>query len=623
MPGALRRAMLDDDTFLRKFGISVDASISFDRGVADFSASGLFAAIREAERSRSTVTLQDKTGEEWLLELPDLPASGHAVLSKKDVQLTYGDAAYLLSDPAIRVATLTSARNRLALPDAIINRWGAILKERPLLDKEAAALHDDLASGPVRFADELHRAIESGESSIDLLVPGTRAYYEQMIGELSSSTSVQEHASLGLTSRARELIEWDERKGLLHCLLLSSHPAFTAAIPVERIAIQTILDVLRFLRGSGERLCQLGAVEICLRILPLHPELESDLVSLIEEIRDDDPTSERSGFRIMSDLFIFADAQMGRRRTLGLAPPFYRRMAAFAQSALILRGIRESSADAASLCTWSRKNCTGQFYLQSLADMRLEPRWYPDLLQASQLKAEVCGRLILAGHGAEKDLPPRLADLLLLTSKQSDSLKMKIDAPGFFFPGPLEGATDYRRDLPEALRRAIDEQIGASELGANSFIALVNSVDMFSIVDDIPGRVSEVLRNGRYHLHHLKDHAQLMIVLLGLARVAAVCRSASLAHELRVLVRRYRHDAQFTLSLDDAFRVILFAAAAFTDLIEWAKFVGDNLRELAFSEVSEEDAAALHSQMHVLCVAVPELWIAVGRADAALASINS
>ena len=88
-------------------------------------------------------------------------------------------------------------------------------------------------------------------------------------------------------------------------------------------------------------------------------------------------------------------------------------------------------------------------------------------------------------------------------------------------------------------------------------------------------------------------------------------------------MRRYRHDTQFTLSLDDAFRVILFAAAAFTDLIEWAKFVGDNLRELAFSEVSEEDAATLHSQMHVLCVAVPELWIAVGRADAALASINS
>ena len=185
VPGTLRRAILDDDTFLQKFGVSVDASISFERGVADFSTSGLFGAIREAERSRSTVTLQDKTGEEWLLELPDLPESGRAVLSKKGVRLTYGDAAYLLSNAAVRVATLTDARNRLALTDAIFNRWDAILKERPLLDKEAAALHDDLAIGPVRFADALHGAIESGESSIELLVPSTRAYYEQLVGELS------------------------------------------------------------------------------------------------------------------------------------------------------------------------------------------------------------------------------------------------------------------------------------------------------------------------------------------------------------------------------------------------------------------------------------------------------
>ena len=280
-------------------------------------------------------------------------------------------------------------------------------------------------------------------------------------------------------------------------------------------------------------------------------------------------------------------------------------------------------ADPTTLCNWSRKNCSGQFYLQSLADMRLEPRWYPDLLQPAQLKAEICGRLILAGHSAEKHLSPRLADLLLLTSKHPASLKATIETPRPFFPGPLEGATDYRRELPEELKGAIEEQIGASELGAPSFIALVNSVDIFSISGDVAERVSELLRQGRYHLHHLKDHGQLMIVLLGLARVAAVSRSTPLAHELRVLVRRYRHDAQFTLSVDDAFRVILFAAAAFSDVIEWAKFVGDNLRELAFGELSEENAAALHSQMHVLCGAVPELWIAVGRADAALASINS
>ena len=105
-----------------------------------------------------------------------------------------------------------------------------------MLDHEAAKLHDDLAGGPLRFAETLRRVIELGESSIDALIPDNPAYYEQLVGELSgSSSSVQEHAAQGLSRRVRELIEWDEREGLLYCLLLASHPAFAAAIPIEEM----------------------------------------------------------------------------------------------------------------------------------------------------------------------------------------------------------------------------------------------------------------------------------------------------------------------------------------------------------------------------------------------------
>ena len=48
LPGTLRRTILQDDAFLSEFGLSADASISFDGGVAEFRTSNLFAAIREA-----------------------------------------------------------------------------------------------------------------------------------------------------------------------------------------------------------------------------------------------------------------------------------------------------------------------------------------------------------------------------------------------------------------------------------------------------------------------------------------------------------------------------------------------------------------------------------------------
>lgn len=622
LPGAVRRGMLDDRRFLSKFGLSVDVAISFGGGIAQFTTSKLFAAVRDAEKSCSAIRLQDTAGEEWLLELPEMPAAGPAILSKQDLRVKFEDAAYLIENKTIRMKTFTEHRARFAPPGPLFARWNIILEDRPLLDHEATELHDELRSGPIAFLEKLCEVIEKGETSLDSFIPDKPGYYYQLAGELSVSTSVQEHAAQGLSRRVRELSEWDEYKGLLYCLLLSSHPAFTAAIPVEEVAPHTLSEIMRFLRGSGERLCQLGAVEVGLRALPRHPKLEDDLVSLIEEIRDDDPTNEYSGFRVMSDLFIFADAQIGRRHILGSSAPFYRRLAAFAQSALIFRAIRISGADPRSLCNWARENCTGQFYVQSLADMRLEPRWYPDLSQPAQLKAEICGRLMIAGHNAKEHLSDYLSHLLLYTSSHPNSLQSTLSTVNPVCPGPLEGATSEQRELPAEFKSAIEEQIARSELGVTSFIALVNSVDMFSIPGDIVERVGEVLRTGRYYFHHLKNHHELMVVLLGLGRVAAISRNTSLADEIRVLVRRYRHDTQFTLSVDDAFRIVLFAAGAYADVLEWAGFVGDNLCELAFSELSQEDATSLHNQLQILCGAVPELWTAAGRADAALASFR-
>jgi hypothetical protein len=42
------------------------------------------------------------------------------------------------------------------------------------------------------------------------------------------------------------------------------------------------------------------------------------------------------------------------------------------------------------------------------------------------------------------------------------------------------------------------------------------------------------------------------------------------------------------------------------------------LTELAFSELEGDDGTVLHSHLHCLLQAVPELWVSCARADAAL-----
>jgi len=102
-----------------------------------------------------------------------------------------------------------------------------------------------------------------------------------------------------------------------------------------------------------------------------------------------------------------------------------------------------------------------------------------------------------------------------------------------------------------------------------------------------------------------------------------VSRGKALADELRLLVRRYRRDTQYALSLDEAFRICLVASASRSDLKDWRESVGDWLTELAFEDFQGKEGEALYSHLQCLCHVVPELWVSCGRADAALAAYNS
>ena len=177
--------------------------------------------------------------------------------------------------------------------------------------------------------------------------------------------------------------------------------------------------------------------------------------------------------------------------------------------------------------------------------------------------------------------------------------------------------------MPSEIAEAIKTQLGIEEVGPSSFIALVNSALIFRLGGDQAELAAKVLRLGNYRLANLEDKPQLLVILNGLATVAAVTRSSVLADELRILGRRYRRDAQYALSIEETMRICLVAAASRTNLNDWRDFAGDWLTELAFSDLEGDDGEVLHSHLKCLCLAVPELWVSCGRADAALMAYNA
>ena len=92
---------------------------------------------------------------------------------------------------------------------------------------------------------------------------------------------------------------------------------------------------------------------------------------------------------------------------------------------------------------------------------------------------------------------------------------------------------------------------------------------------------------------------------------------------MRILVRRYRRDAEYALPIHEVMKFCFVAAASRSDLSEWTEFVGDWLTEFAFGDLKSEEGQVFYSSLDWLCHAVPELWVSCGRAHAALMAFNA
>lgn len=580
-PPLVRKTLLEEREFREEYGFKADAVLAFGDSGVSIQRSALFDAIREILSGVSELDITDTEEREWKLineaEDGDLPT---LVISADERRLILPDFAVLSPDSAIRLRSLDEAASDVNLPASAQNTWRNVLLERPLEDDEIDQFLSDLRDTPVHVARSIRSEIETGQSSVSSLVPPSRRYFERLVGSYDGSMTIRDYAVGAGKQFIEQLSAWQPYDGFLFSLFLSSHSALTSEITVGHLESSDLVRAFEFLEKQGDRISQLGAIEVGLHILTDRSEIEQHIIRLVEQIRDDDVDGSVRGLKLLSALFILVDGELSRTRLMSAEPPFYRRLASLSQAALIHRQLVNSGADG-SFCEWAYRNRGEQYYIQSLADMRLEPRWSPDFADASQMKADYLGRIMISAKNYEGNFKDSALHGLIFAT-EADSIQSLCEFPSAYFPGPLEGAEDSPNTLPADLSEAIEAQLTAEEVGLSSFIALVNSAMIFRVDSDQVELASEALKKANYRLAKLENKSQLLGILNGLATVAANSRNPALADELRILLRKYRHDDRYGVSIEEAMRICLVASASHKELMEWREFVGDWLTELAF-----------------------------------------
>ena len=615
-PPSIRAAILKDAAFRELEPPGVEIVIKVAQTGAEFTRSEFFRAVRRvfSEASQSA-DVEARDGTAWHLTRDGVKG---IIISHGDVVSSFSEFACFAPDSDARIEWFERQTTTCGIEDDRIARWRGILAERPLEDQELDEVLDEFRLTPIYWKTAIRERLRTGKFSAADLVPTDLRYFDRLAGEPATGTKLPDFVSTVVKSHVHALVQWNAYQGLRAAFLLSSHQMVSEVVDLTMVPLQEVRRVFEWLTDHGDRISQIGAIECGLRHLDSLPEIEPFLVAMTREISADDPGDPEGRLRLLSSLVVAVEGEVIRRGTARERPPFWRRLASMAHASLIEREVLDARLGSKDLSDWALRSGWALYRMQSLVDLRREPRWIPDFISPEQLKAELLGRIVIAAERNRKNI--RDGELSSLLWGGEAAIESATVTPYTLLPGPLEGGVESVIECPAEVESRIRTSLEAAELTSESFADLVNSSLICRTSSQLSALAAQGLSRVGYQIRKSSGSDDLSLLLNGLAMVSAVTRSRALANEVQNLCRVVRRRASSGLPLGETVRVALVAAAASDEFSVWSDVVGDWLTELGFADMTRAEALALQGELYALLHVEPVLWETCGRAEAALSA---
>lgn len=511
-----------------------------------------------------------------------------------------------------RQAFLDVLTSTYGVAPAVLAPWHDVLADRQLDADEIEAIDAALRDLPPVGESLIRDSLGVNSIAASELVPRDSGYYEHLVGA-SDAATLKDYAA---TPDRLVHLSWvpdDPGARASWALLLASQP-WVLAGQFGFLSSEDLRGLGRWALESGDVLSKIGFAEIALPLAHTDPALEEIVIALSRQIEALEPDDKAGPLHLLSSLVMFVDGELSARRVLPGWPPFRRRMAAFAQAALIMRVV-EGNIETGRFADFCAQQGGWRFAVQSLVDLQREPRWRPDYVSPDQLRYEFIGRLVNAAAGLSEE--QSTARLRARFTAKRGSLRRRLVYPMAFWPGPLEGGIDL--DLPLAdsdLSGPIAEALAVDPPDATMFDRLITIGGLLRLPTELTDQAIDRLRAvGLQALAPLPPQ-RVDTYLLGLAHVAAGSRLSALADVVRMLARIQR--ANVGVRAQDDMQIGLYLAAASGDPAEWRRSIGHWALELARQVKDRYQAELLLGWIDALSDVDPALRAWIGRARATL-----
>ncbi|MEO9963697.1 MAG: hypothetical protein ABJF07_25720, partial [Nisaea sp.] len=594
----------------------ISSSATLDQG-GSFPIQILYDALGRVISGLGPQQITAKDGSVWTAVSGTSEGEEGIMLSSGKRQHRIAEPWFIHPSAEIRLTGFERLKIEANVAGPEIETWKAKLSQSPLDYGFIPQLQKELALFPVNNAEALQLGVSRGELSNSALVPEEARYYHRLASNPGESTNALEYLQGVCSEHIGSLLNWNRIEGLRLSLLLSSHSQVARCIDLEAFEATEVNQVYEWLSAHGDRLSQVGGFELGVRHVDRFPGIEPHLADIATQISQDDPDKTSGRLYVSAHLFIFVEGSLARRGTLRSFPPFWRRQASFAQASLIERQLVAQKVQTEDIGEWLDAGRGQYFYLQTMADMRREPRWIPDFIEPHQLRHEFVGRIVAAACENAEKLPLAIRALTLDGERP---LAAHLTFPQSYNPGPMEGGASVPREPPDEISAEIRKNLEGAAGDVTTFAALVNCSLVFTIGPELAGLAAKTIRDLRYLLNTGRTES-VFPVLSGLAMVAAATRSPELAREVRVLVRAAFRRSPDAIDAINAMRIGLLAAAAHEGRDDWQEFVGEWITEIAFSALPDDDARQVLSHIRTLVQIEPGLGSTLSKAQAALQAL--
>lgn len=513
-----------------------------------------------------------------------------------------------LLDPAedvrLRACSEIVARAKPCWPNCSF--WRTILIERPLSDSEFGRVINELQHiGECELA-HISAAVARGSFGVSDLIPGSLSYYESLIGRIATTVSVDQYVVNILMPHLASVICADTAWGL-RCIRGAS---ITSKVDVVAITGPiTKDDLFGALMSMGSGSTPFSKL-VTFQIAQSRAASDARFDGLANDVLDKllEHASPNGGEHEQDELFLafmrLALNTISLNEELALAPPYWRRLAAFAHATILLETVNFQNWDIAKLITW----CDAQQSLDTAAvgilDLIRSPLWRSDLQTATDLDVVVLIRAV-------RWYPTGEDHMTGLSPAQAESIKSLYPQfrLAFGLPDPLSGQRPRNGDnlietIGEELLQGFtgDTTAGLTLNSHQTWNALAYSSRIFAFSGELLVQVRAIAKGINLEGSVISDEQFAM--LSSAAEIAAIHSDEELAGILANCVLSAAERIVHPLNSARCAALLVMASGAVPDWHGSLSWAADRLVSLAYriprGTCSEELAAWVETMQRLI-----------------------